>query len=78
MTLAIGLAILTLILAASLRPRQQGVTDLSGPVVIGIALSMVEPGFPFGAFFLSVPFWLVLVLQLRSSAFDRPQKPHFQ
>ena len=66
-TLAIGLAILAVILAAAIRSHARGAPELSGPIVIALASSMIEPGFPFGSFFLSVAFWLILILALKNS-----------
>lgn len=77
-TFAIGVAILAVLLTACLRPHLRGLPDLSGPVAIGLALTMVEPGFPFGAFFLSAAFWLVVVFQLKAAAFDGAQRPSFR
>lgn len=76
-TLAVGLAILAVILATSVRPEARGARELSGPIVIGIALSMVEPGFPFGSFFLSVAFWLIVVLNLKNSDLKNMHRPTY-
>lgn len=40
--------------------------DVGGPIVSGIVISMLEPGFPLGAFFNTTAFWFAAIVQAHS------------
>lgn len=45
------------------RPKVgNGATDVSGAILAGVLVSMVEPGFPFGAFFNSTGFFMAVMM----------------